>query len=180
MYSDESQPSEAGQVGDASKYSTSMGSDLTRRSFLHGCGSSAGGSLLAAALESAPAGSGCAIPPARDKTIGIQVGAVSFVDEGVEAVLDILQERGRVNTLYLATFTYGRGLAGRQVPGQPFPDHGVQSSVYNNCGGRAEFGSKRGGPFAQVFRDATGQSCGCRTRCPRLRSLTSEVIERRG
>jgi hypothetical protein len=26
----------------------------------------------------------------------------------------------------LTTFTYGRGLAGRQIPGQPFPDHGSQ------------------------------------------------------
>ena len=33
-----------------------------------------------------------------------------------------------VNTIYLTTFTYGRGLAGRQIPGQPFPDHGVQES----------------------------------------------------
>lgn len=67
-------------------------------------------------------------PSAGAKTIGIQVGSVSFVDEGVEQVLDILQERGQVNTIYLTTFTYGRGLAGRQVPGQPFPDHGVQQS----------------------------------------------------
>ena len=44
--------------------------------------------------------------PERPKTIGIQVGAVSFFDEGVEEVLDILQERGRVNTIYLTTFTY--------------------------------------------------------------------------
>jgi hypothetical protein len=51
---------------------------------------------------------------------------VSFVDEGVEKVLDILQERAQVNTLFLAVFTYGRGIAGRQVPGQPLPDHGVQ------------------------------------------------------
>ena len=71
---------------------------------------------------------GAAPPSGRSKTIGIQVGAVSFVDEGVEQVLDILQERGRVDTIYLTTFTYGRGLAGRQVPGQPFPDHGVQES----------------------------------------------------
>ncbi|HTL59546.1 MAG TPA: hypothetical protein VL361_27995 [Candidatus Limnocylindrales bacterium] len=62
------------------------------------------------------------------KTIGIQVGAVSFVDEGTEPLLDLLQERGAVNTLFLTTFTYGRGLAGRQIPGQPFPDHGVQES----------------------------------------------------
>lgn len=58
--------------------------------------------------------------------VGIQVGARSFVDEGVEKVLDIFQERADVNALFLATFTYGRGLAGRQVPGQPLPDHGVQ------------------------------------------------------
>src|SRR5262245_30464062 len=66
-------------------------------------------------------------PPARP-SIGIQVGAVSFVDEGTEKVLDLLQERGVVDTIYLTTFTYGRGLAGRQVPGQAFPDHGVQES----------------------------------------------------
>ena len=66
--------------------------------------------------------------PAKCKTIGIQVGAVSFVDEGTEKVLDLLQERGAVDTIYLTTFTYGRGLAGRQIPGYPFPDHGVQES----------------------------------------------------
>lgn len=60
--------------------------------------------------------------------IGLQIGAVSFFDEGVAQVLDILQERGAVNTIFLTTFTYGRGLAGRQVPGQPFPDHGKQES----------------------------------------------------
>ncbi len=56
--------------------------------------------------------------------VGIQIGAVSFLDEGVEPVLDILQEKAAVNTLFVATFTYGRGIAGRQVPGQPLPDHG--------------------------------------------------------
>ncbi|MDO9340300.1 MAG: twin-arginine translocation signal domain-containing protein, partial [Bacteroidales bacterium] len=59
---------------------------------------------------------------------GIQVGAVSFVDEGVENVLDILQKRGEINTIFLTTFTYGRGLSGRQIPGQPFPDHGSRVS----------------------------------------------------
>ena len=67
-------------------------------------------------------------PPNKRKTIGIQVGAVSFVDEGTDKVLDLLQERGAVDTIYLTTFTYGRGLAGRQIPGQPFPDHGAQES----------------------------------------------------
>jgi hypothetical protein len=65
---------------------------------------------------------------ARQAMYGIQIGAVSFVDEGVEAVLDILQHRAAVNTLFLTTFTHGRGLAGRQIPGQPFPDHGSPDS----------------------------------------------------
>ena len=62
----------------------------------------------------------------HQKMIGIQVGAVSFVDEGVDKVLDIFQQSASVNTLFVATFTYGRGIAGRQVPGQPLPDHGKQ------------------------------------------------------
>jgi hypothetical protein len=69
--------------------------------------------------------------PDDEKTIGIQVGAVSFVDEGVERVLDNFQRLGAVNTIFLTTFTYGRGLSGRQIPGQPFPDHGVQESDEN-------------------------------------------------
>jgi hypothetical protein len=67
-------------------------------------------------------------PKERPKSIGIQIGAVSFVDEGVDRVLDFLQERGAINTIFLTTFTYGRGLAGRQIAGQPFPDHGPQES----------------------------------------------------
>jgi hypothetical protein len=56
----------------------------------------------------------------------MQVGAVSFVDEGVDATLDVLVERGGVNALFLATPTWTRGTGGRQVPGHPLPDHGVQ------------------------------------------------------
>ena len=58
--------------------------------------------------------------------IGIQVGAASFVDEGVDKVLDVFQEKAGVNALMLAVFTYGRGIAGRQLPDQPLPDHGAQ------------------------------------------------------
>ncbi len=69
------------------------------------------------------------------KMIGIQVGAVSFVDEGTDRVLDIFQEKAGINTLFLATFTYGRGIAGRQVPGQPLPDHGKQEYDVDFHGG---------------------------------------------
>jgi hypothetical protein len=66
--------------------------------------------------------------PAVNKMNGIQVGPVSFVDEGVENVLDNFQKLGGLNTIFLTTFTYGRGLAGRQIPGHPFPDHGSKES----------------------------------------------------
>jgi hypothetical protein len=90
--------------------------DVNRREFLK----IAGGAGAALAMSKS---AHTAVP---NKMIGIQVGAVSFVDEGVEKVLDVLQERASVNTLFLAVFTYGRGIAGRQIPGQPLPDHGKQ------------------------------------------------------
>jgi hypothetical protein len=72
---------------------------------------------------------------ANQLMIGIQVGAVSFVDEGVAPVLDRFQRDATINTLFLAAFTYGRGIAGRQVPGQPLPDHGKQEYDTNFHGG---------------------------------------------
>jgi hypothetical protein len=99
--------------------------NFTRRRFLKTSATAAAAAALAPAITG-PASA--QQKPSHPKMIGIQVGAASFVDEGTEKVLDILQERGAVNTIFLATFTYGRGIAGRQVPGQPFPDHGKQES----------------------------------------------------
>jgi hypothetical protein len=78
------------------------------------------------AMAGAVASSTSSEAASSSKMIGIQVGAVSFIDEGVSKVLDIFQELAYVNTIFVATFTYGRGIAGRQVPGQPLPDHGKQ------------------------------------------------------
>lgn len=63
----------------------------------------------------------------KKKLVGIQIGARSFVDEGVDKCLDTLRETGGVNTVMATVFTYGTGLAGRQVHSEPLPDHGVQS-----------------------------------------------------
>jgi len=99
---------------------------MNRRDFIK---TSAGLTALAAAGPLAGLASAVAAEPPRSrKTAGIKVGAVSFVDEGTEKVLDILQERGAIDTVYLTAFTYGRGLAGRQIPGHPFPDHGAQET----------------------------------------------------
>lgn len=56
--------------------------------------------------------------------VGIQVGAISFVDEGVDQVLDILQEKAGVNAILISALTWSIGNAGRAAFG--FPDHGVQ------------------------------------------------------
>jgi hypothetical protein len=64
---------------------------------------------------------------AKQRFIAIQIGARSFVDEGVDKCLDTLQEKASVNVLMPTVFTYGRGLSGRQIPGLPLPDHGVQA-----------------------------------------------------
>jgi len=94
---------------------------VSRRKFLEAAALATAGTFASPHLSAAAPGSG-------KKIIGLQVGSISFVDEGTDKVLEILQEKGGVNTIFLTTFTYGRGLAGRQIPGQPSPDHGSQES----------------------------------------------------
>lgn len=57
------------------------------------------------------------------KMIGIQIGAPSFVDEGIEGCLDTIQERANINTLFAMVYSYKDGLSGRSWPP---PDHGRQ------------------------------------------------------
>lgn len=71
-----------------------------------------------------------------DTFVGIQIGAISFVDEGVEEVLDILQEKAGVNALLISALTWSIGNAGRAAFG--FPDHGVQQPDDLQGGGMYE------------------------------------------
>lgn len=59
-----------------------------------------------------------------ERLVGIQIGAASFVDEGISAVLDTVQTRASVNTLFLATPTWNRATGGRAEPGGRYPGHG--------------------------------------------------------
>ena len=56
--------------------------------------------------------------------VGIQLGAISLVDEGVPEVLDILQRDAAVNAVFVATQSFDRGVQGRQVDWRPWPGHG--------------------------------------------------------
>lgn len=107
---------------------------MDRREFIQNSAATA----VAAAI---PGSRALAAATKSQATIGIQVGAVSFVDEGVEKVLDTFQQDAAINTLCIATFTYGRGIAGRQIPGQRLPDHGKQ---------QYDTGSFYGGSYTKI------------------------------
>lgn len=60
--------------------------------------------------------------PSQRNFVGIQIGLISFLDEGVEPVLDFLQEKAHINALLPSTVSWSRGNAGRATDW--FPDHG--------------------------------------------------------
>ena len=125
-------------------YSDQSTEKPSRRDFLKGLATPAlalapGFDLLPhAPVESAGKSEG-QTPVKPSKFVAIQIGARSFVDEGVDQCLDTLQKTGNVNTLMATVFTYGTGLAGRQVNGEPLPDHGVK-----------EYDRVHGGSFTRV------------------------------
>ena len=62
-----------------------------------------------------------------DKFVGVQIGPASFVDEGVDAVLDTLQQRVGVNAIMLGTVSWLGLKIGRSISWKidGWPDHGV-------------------------------------------------------
>ncbi len=63
----------------------------------------------------------------KDKFVGIQISPISFIDEGVEAVLDTLQTRVGVNVLMIGTVSWLGLKSGRSISHalDGWPDHGV-------------------------------------------------------
>lgn len=105
------------------------------------------------------------------KVVAIQIPAVSFSDEGVDKVLDTVQERAGVNTLLIAVFSYGRGIEGRQIPGHPLPDHGVQ---------QYDTDTFHGGDYAEVHREYYQNTIFKNFRAPELANfdVLGEVVPR--
>ncbi|WP_116133414.1 hypothetical protein [Tropicimonas sp. IMCC34043] len=67
------------------------------------------------------------IPDPAEKFVGIQISPISFIDEGVDAVLDTLQNRVGVNVLMLGTVSWLGLKTGRSISYKldGWPDHGV-------------------------------------------------------
>src|SRR5215469_2950069 len=137
--------------------------DSSRRDFLLRAGMASALFASGRAGATTPQVTSSSTPPARQNArpekpfIAIQIGARSFVDEGVEKCLDTLQEKARVNVLMPTVFTYGRGLSGRQIPGQPLPDHGVQ-----------EYDEIHGGSYTKIHPEYYADSVIQNIRAPEL------------
>lgn len=61
----------------------------------------------------------------RKNFVALQVKPFSWVDEGVDRVLDNLQEKGNVNTIFAYTFDYEE-MRLKKNGSPPLPDHGVE------------------------------------------------------
>lgn len=71
-----------------------------------------------------------------EKFVGIQISPVSFIDEGVEQVLDTLQKRVGVNVLLIGTISWLGLKVGRRISAalEGWPDHGI-AAPYTMRGG---------------------------------------------
>ncbi len=69
-------------------------------------------------------------PDVRQRFVGLQMGPVNFVDEGVEPLLDMLADRYGINALMIGTVSWLGLKVGRRVSQEleGWPDHGRRSS----------------------------------------------------
>ena len=153
--------------------------ESSRRDFIKGITAApaialaTGSTLLAQTSNQTPTQShGSATSQSERKSnllVGIQIGARSFVDEGVDKCLDTLQSTGGVNAVFATVFTYGTGLAGRQVHNEPLPDHGVK-----------EYDQIHGGSFTKVHPEFYAESVIKDIRAPELGDfdILADVIPR--
>jgi hypothetical protein len=131
-----------------------MKSPLDRRSFLR-LASATAAFLAGKANSQAPAAQpeaasrsprvqrGQRVPVnSRKNFVGIQVRGFAWVDEGVDQVLDNIQKKGEVNTVWAYTYAYGEQ---RLRQGSGFPDHGTALNAQNtgvNAGALYDYDQK--------------------------------------
>ena len=80
-------------------------------------------------------------PDPVEKFVGIQISPISFIDEGVEPLLDTLQQRAGVNVLMIGTISWLGLKVGRRISHalEGWPDHGVKQPY-----------TMRGGAYTRV------------------------------
>ena len=100
-----------------------------RRTFLRLCSAAAALAGRSGVAQSTPAPriSRAAVKNRR-KCVAIQVRGYAWIDEGVEPILDNIQNKGDVNTIWAYTFGYGEARLQKNGP-IPLPDHGVSGTT---------------------------------------------------
>jgi hypothetical protein len=109
-----------------------MSSALDRRKFLRLCSACAAFLTQAAHPQQKAAGGATSVASTRKGEVkhrknfaALQVKPFSFYDEGVDKVLDNLQQKGDVNTIFSYTFDYEESRL-KKNSDVPLPDHGVE------------------------------------------------------
>src|SRR5713101_1799333 len=101
---------------------------LARRNFLRLCSACAAFLARTASPQTQPrpqAGRGAV--KNRKNFVAIQVKPYAWVDEGIDKLLDNLQQKGNVNTVWAYTYDYSESRMTRNGS-IPLPDHGVPGS----------------------------------------------------
>lgn len=75
------------------------------------------------------------------RPVGLQLDAVAFLDEGIERVLDTVQQRASVNTLLLDVFWFSRGISERELAQERYRGHEFRVQEPKLLGGH--FGATR-------------------------------------
>ena len=102
---------------------------LERRAFLSLCSACAAFLIQAAHPQTVSrAAVNKSAVKSRKNFIALQVKPFSWVDEGVDQVLDNLQQKGNVNTIFAYTFDYEESRL-KKDGAIPLPDHGVSGSA---------------------------------------------------
>jgi hypothetical protein len=70
----------------------------------------------------------------RKNVVAIQVKPFCWVDEGIDKVLDTIQEKGNVNTVFVYTYDYDPSQI-TKGGSKPLPDHGKYSTHASRIGG---------------------------------------------
>lgn len=105
-----------------------MRPNLNRRSFLQLCSAATAFLTRDAHPQSKTAVSAAPVRGPvrhRESFVALQVKPFSWVDEGVDQVLDNLQQKGNVNTIFAYTFDYEESRL-RKKGAVPLPDHGTE------------------------------------------------------
>src|SRR3989442_5329131 len=102
-----------------------MNSTLARRTFVRLC--SAGAAFIPQA-RTAPQINRNAVKN-RKNFVAIQVKPYAWIDEGIDRVLDNLQQKGNVNTVWAYTYDYAEARMTRNGA-IPLPDHGVEGDPH--------------------------------------------------